>query len=160
MLLVSQYYWYVNILNDVLFLFCFLGGGGCCFLIEIHSMQGWTATTKHGVTWKRSTKRLKHTGNLFGRNLMMMMMMMMMNCFLWYGWPTKGVSLISSRGHCQRSSPARISDMPQAGFEPVQSLRSDSLEWSCAVVITTTPWHHNTGTAQAPPRHVQLRDVC
>ena len=28
-------------------------------------MQDWTATTKHGVTKERSTKRLKYTGNLF-----------------------------------------------------------------------------------------------
>ena len=27
------------------------------FLIGIHFMQGWTATTTHGVTRKRSTKR-------------------------------------------------------------------------------------------------------
>ena len=39
------------------------------FLIGIDSMQGWTATTRHGVTRKRSTKRLKHTGNLFTKNL-------------------------------------------------------------------------------------------
>ena len=30
------------------------------FLIGSHSMQGWTATTRHGVTGKRSTKRLQH----------------------------------------------------------------------------------------------------
>ena len=41
----------------------------CFFLIGIHSMQGWTATTRHGVTRKRSTKRLKHTGSLFRKNL-------------------------------------------------------------------------------------------
>ena len=35
----------------------------------IHSMPGWTATTRHGVTRKRSTKRLKHTGNLFRKNI-------------------------------------------------------------------------------------------
>ena len=28
-----------------------------------------TAPTKHGVTRKRSKKRLKHTGNLFRKNL-------------------------------------------------------------------------------------------
>ena len=39
------------------------------FLIGIHSMQGWTATLRHGVTRERSTKRLKHTGNLFRKNL-------------------------------------------------------------------------------------------
>ena len=38
------------------------------FKIGIHSMQGWTATTRHGVTRKRSTKRLKHTGNHFREN--------------------------------------------------------------------------------------------
>ena len=39
------------------------------FLIGIHSMQDWAATTRHGVTKKRSTKRLNHTGNLFRKNL-------------------------------------------------------------------------------------------
>ena len=31
------------------------------------------------------------------------------------------ISLISSRDHCQSSSPLQISDMPQAGFESAQS---------------------------------------
>ena len=48
-------------------------------------------------------------------------------------------SHISSWEHCQRSSPLRISDIPQAEFEPVENLSSGFLEWSCAVVITTTP---------------------
>ena len=39
------------------------------FLIEIHSMQDGTVTTSNGVTRKRSTKRLKHTQNLFRKNL-------------------------------------------------------------------------------------------
>ena len=38
-------------------------------IIGIHSIKGRTATTRHGVTRKRSTKRLKHTGNLFRKNL-------------------------------------------------------------------------------------------
>ena len=38
-------------------------------LFWIHSMQGWTATTKHGVTRKRSTERLEHTRNLVRKNL-------------------------------------------------------------------------------------------
>ena len=38
-------------------------------LIAIYSMQGWKATTMHRVPRKRSTKRLKHTGNLFTKNL-------------------------------------------------------------------------------------------
>ena len=41
----------------------------CFFLIGIHSMQGWTATTGHGITRKRNTKRLRHIGNLFRKNL-------------------------------------------------------------------------------------------
>ena len=39
------------------------------FKIGIYSMQGWTATARHGVTRKRSTKRLQHTANLFRKNL-------------------------------------------------------------------------------------------
>ena len=35
----------------------------------IHSMQGRTATTRHGITRKRSKKRLKHTGNISRKNL-------------------------------------------------------------------------------------------
>ena len=65
----------------------------------------------------------------------------------WWWWWTVFVvwltderrSLISSRDHCQRSSPSRISDMPRSGSEPVQNLSSGFDEWSCAVVITTTP---------------------
>ena len=32
-------------------------------------MQGLTATARHGVKRKRSTKRLKHTENFFRKNL-------------------------------------------------------------------------------------------
>ena len=32
-------------------------------------MQGRTATVRHGVTRKRSTKRTNYTGNLFRNNL-------------------------------------------------------------------------------------------
>ena len=54
--------------------------------------------------------------------LMMMMMMMMMNCFYGMVERRKAFSLISSRDHCQISSP----------------LIPDLVERSCAVVITTT----------------------
>ena len=45
------------------------------FLIGIHSMQGWTATTMHWVIRRRrtrrrrSTNRLEHTENLLRKNL-------------------------------------------------------------------------------------------
>ena len=39
------------------------------FLIGIHSMQGWTAATRHCVTRKKSTKRLKAYRNLFRKSL-------------------------------------------------------------------------------------------
>ena len=65
-----------------------------------------------------------------------------MNCFCGMVDRQKVFSLISSRDHCQRSSPSRISDTPQAGFEPAQSLSSGLVEWSCAVVITTAPRRH------------------
>ena len=40
------------------------------FKIGIHSMQDRTATTRHGVTKRKNTKRLRlrHTGNLFRKN--------------------------------------------------------------------------------------------
>ena len=64
--------------------------------------------------------------------------------FLWYRWPTKGVySLISSRGCCQRSSALQISNLSRVGFEPVQNLSSGLVEWSCTVVIMTTPQCHS-----------------
>ena len=65
-----------------------------------------------------------------------------LNCFCgMVGWQNM-ISLISSWGHCQRSSPLQIFHAPQAGFGPVQNLSSGLVEWSCAIVITTTPRHH------------------
>ena len=64
-------------------------------------------------------------------------------CFTWWWWwivfaewltDKRRFSLISSRDHCQRSSPSWISDTPRAGFEPAQNLSSGLVEWSCAVV--------------------------
>ena len=52
----------------------------------------------------------------------------------------KAFNLIYSWDHCQRSSPSQISDTPRAGFESAHKLSSGFDEWSCAVVITTTPW--------------------
>ena len=63
----------------------------------------------------------------------------MMNCFCDMVDRQKAFSLISSQDHCQRSSPLQISNMPWAGFESAQNLSSGLVEWSCAVVITTTP---------------------
>ena len=48
---------------------------------------------------------------------------------------------------CQRFSPLQIFDTPRAGFKPRQDLSSDFVEWSYAVVISTTPrrsiWRNN-----------------
>ena len=62
-----------------------------------------------------------------------------LNCFCSMIDQRKAFSFISSRDDCQRSSPSRISDTSRVGFEPVQNLGSGIVEWSCAVVITTTP---------------------
>ena len=70
------------------------------------------------------------------------MMMIMINWFCGMVDRRKTYSLISKKDHCQRSSPLRISDMPRAGFEPAQNLSSSFLEWSCTVLITTTPWRN------------------
>ena len=67
----------------------------------------------------------------------------------WWWWRIVFVvcfySLTSSWDHCQKSSPSRISDTPRAAFEPAQNLSSGLVEWSCAVVRTTTPRRHNLG---------------
>ena len=65
--------------------------------------------------------------------------MMMMNCFCRMADRRKTFSLISSRDHCQRSTPSRISDTLRAGYEPAQNLSSGLVEWNWAVVITTAP---------------------
>ena len=69
-------------------------------------------------------------------------LMMKMTCFCSMVDWQKAFSLISSWDHCQRSSPSWISDTLRAGFELAQNLSLGFLEWSCAVVITTTPWCH------------------
>ena len=71
------------------------------------------------------------------KQIKMMMMMMMMNSFCDMLDRRKAFILISSRDHCQRSTPTRISDTPRAGFEPTQNLSSCFVQWSCLVVITT-----------------------
>ena len=58
-----------------------------------------------------------------------------LNCFCGMVNRRKVFNLTSSRDHCQRSSPTRISDTPRAGFEPAENLSSGLVEWSCAVVI-------------------------
>ena len=64
--------------------------------------------------------------------MIMMMMMMMMSCFCGMVDGRKTFSLISGRDLCQRSSPSRISNMPQAGFEPAENLSSGFLNfWWC-----------------------------
>ena len=66
---------------------------------------------------------------------------LMMNWFCdwwWIGFVVVYSSLISSLDLCQSSSPSQISDTPRTGSEYVQNLSSDFVEWSCAVVITTT----------------------
>ena len=66
--------------------------------------------------------------------------MIMMNCCCGMVDRRKAFSLISSRDHCQRSSPSRISNTPRAGFEPAQNLSSGIVQRSCTVVITTNPF--------------------
>ena len=47
-------------------------------LIRIYSMQGWTATIRHGLARKRSTKWLKHIGNLFRTTIQLKRV-----CYFW-----------------------------------------------------------------------------
>ena len=68
--------------------------------------------------------------------------MMMMNGFCGMVHRRKAFSLILSRNHFQISSPSRISYTARAGFEPAKNLSSGFVEWTYAVVITTTPKRH------------------
>ena len=77
----------------------------------------------------RKTPILSFTMETLTINLMMMMMIIIMMIMMNLGDRRKTFSLISSRDHCRRSSPSRISDTLQAGFEPVQNLSSGFVEW-------------------------------
>ena len=62
----SLWYFYINtilILSLSFFCFVLFFYQRQFFLIGINLMQGLTATMRYGVTRKKSTKRLKHTGN-------------------------------------------------------------------------------------------------
>ena len=69
-------------------------------------------------------------------------LMMIINCFCGMVDWRKAFSLISSREHCRRPLPSRIFNTPRAGFEPAQNLSSGLIEWSCAIMLTTTPQRH------------------
>ena len=78
---------------------------------------GYKSIEKHGIALYSNVK-----------SVMMIMMMMMMNCFCGMVDRRKAFSLISSRDHCQRSSPLRISDTLRARFEPAQNLSTGLVE--------------------------------
>ena len=71
-------------------------------------------------------------------------MMMVMKYFCGMVDQRKAFSLIFCCDHCQKSSPSRISDTQRAVFAAAKNLSSGFVEWSCAVVKTTTPWRHST----------------
>ena len=74
---------------------------------------------------------------------MMMMLMIIMNCFCGMVDYKKTLILITSWEICQTLSPSWNSGTRQAGFVPAQNLSSHLVEWSCALVITNTPHHHD-----------------
>ena len=67
---------------------------------------------------------------------------MMMICFCGMVDRRKAFSFISGQDYYRRSSLSRISDTPQAEFEPAQNTSSGFVEWRYAVVIATTPRRH------------------
>ena len=77
-------------------------------------------------------------------------MMMMMNFFCGMVDRRNMFSLISSRDHCQRSSPLRISNTPQSEIEPAQNLSSHLVEESCAVVTTSKSRRHINKKRMSP----------
>ena len=85
---------------------------------------------------------MNHCNSVANLKFFRIILFTLMNCFCGMVDRRKAFSLTSSRDHCQRSSPSRISDTPQAGFESAQNLSSGFVEWRCAVVITTTSTLH------------------
>ena len=75
-------------------------------------------------------------------------MLMTMNCFSKMIARRKVFNFISKRDHCQRFSPSQIFDTPRAVFESAQNLSSSLIEWSCAIVRTTTPRCHQKLSSQ------------
>ena len=63
------------------------------------------------------------------------------NCFYGMVDRRKALSLISSRDHCQRFLTIMYL-WHAARYEPAQNLSSGSVEWTCVVVIITTPRRH------------------
>ena len=59
----------------------------------------------------------------------------------WWWWWTVFVVWLTSRNCCQRSWLLQIFGTTEVGFEPAQNISSNFVEWSCAILITTRPWH-------------------
>ena len=97
--------------------------------------------------WKNVTQNLFFNKRCIHHDLVQATTYLNVKKYVWWWWwiiyvvwlTDERRSLISSRSHCQRFSPSRISDTPRAGYELAQNLSSGFDEWSCAIVTTTTP---------------------
>ena len=92
----------------------------------------WMEEVLENFSWRLSIRTLE-IKNLF---------LMILNCFCGMADQPKAFSLISGQEYCQRSSTLRIYDNRRAGFELALNLSSGLVEWSSAVVITTTLRRH------------------
>ena len=110
------------------FLRNYSGGWFCKLLLTTCFYYYGGLKQKQKVVRKFSRIHCPCKANQWTGFFMIETMMMMMNCFCDMVDRRKAFSLISSRDHCQRSSPSRISDTPQAGFEPAQNLSSGLVE--------------------------------
>ena len=97
-----------------------------CNVIELAHQYGCSPANLLHIF--RTTLHKDTYGELLPDLMMMMMMMMMVNCFCGMVDRQKAFSLVSSRDHCQRFSPLRISDTLRAGIEPAQNLSSGLVE--------------------------------
>ena len=66
-------------------------------------MHGWTATARYGVTRKRSTKRLKHTGSHFRKNVQFKVV-----CWLWTKVSSLRPATLLKKRFRHRSSPVNF----------------------------------------------------
>ena len=95
----------------------------CCVFSKGGPENKWSFYIVSGIA--RMPWRVEHSVGQLKRGILTMMMM---NGFCGMVDRRKAFRLISSRDHCQRSLPSRISDTPQAGFEPAQNLSSGLVE--------------------------------
>ena len=138
------------------------------FLIGIHSMQGWTATTRHGVTRKRTTKRLKHARNLFRENLQLKGIIVQRKAFYKQWIPERScarketvsidILVMSSTGYRKIMQSIRITSKLDSKTRKWNKL--SQFRWtSTKVVAIEKTWQHFDGQPRVQEEAVLVMEI-